>query len=90
MDRDAKRADAAHTMTTLLQHQQRAGRFGRELRGDEVETHETSRAMETDDERESTVALGYVVDADAVAAAIVDRLLVGRALVLKAPPGGGA
>ena len=77
-------------MTTLLRYQQRAGRFGRELRGDEVETYETTPAMETDDDRESAQVLGYVVDADAVAAAIVDRLLVGRALVLKAPPGRGA
>jgi ATP-dependent helicase YprA (DUF1998 family) len=81
MDRDSKRADAAHTMTTLLRYQQRAGRFGRELRGEEVETY---------DDRDEPVTLGYVVDADAVAAAIADRLLAGRALVLKAPPGPGA
>jgi hypothetical protein len=81
MDRDSKRADAAHTMTTLLRYQQRAGRFGRELRGDEVETYE---------DRESVPAVSYVVDADAVAAALVDRLLAGRALMLKAPPGRGA
>jgi hypothetical protein len=80
MDRDSKRADAAHTMTTLLRYQQRAGRFGRELRGDDVDM---------DDDREGPETLGYVVDADAVAAAIVERLLVGRALMLKAPPRGG-
>jgi hypothetical protein len=86
MDRDPKRADAAHTMTTLLRYQQRAGRFGRALRGDDVETYETSTAIETDDDR----AVDYVVDADAVAAAMTERLLTGRALMLKAPPGGGA
>jgi hypothetical protein len=78
MDRDSKPADAAHTMTTLLRYQQRAGRFGRELRGDDVETQETSPAMEKDDDRERPATLGYVVDADAVAAAIVERLLAGR------------
>jgi ATP-dependent helicase YprA (DUF1998 family) len=79
MNRDSKRADAARTMTTLLRHQQRAGRFGRELRGDDVETY---------DDREEPVSLGYVVDPDAVAAAIVERLVAGRTLRLKgAKPG---
>ena len=60
-------------MTTVLEHQQRAGRFGREIRG----------ARETDDAREGSARVGYVVDPDAVAAAIVERLLAGRTI---APP----
>ena len=83
MDRDPKRADAAHTMTTLLRYQQRAGRFGRALRGDDVETYETSTAIETDDDR----AVDYVVDADAVAAAMAARLLTGRTVVLRRSSG---
>jgi hypothetical protein len=83
MDRDSKRADAGHTMTTLLRYQQRAGRFGREFRGDDAETFEARTAMETDDDREKLSTVGYVVDPDAVAAAIVDRLLAGRTI---APP----
>ena len=41
--------------------------------------------METDDDREKPPKVGYVVDPDAVAAAIVDRLLAGRTI---APPRG--
>lgn len=36
--------------------------------------------MATDDDREKPPTVGYVVDPDAVAAAIVDRLLAGRTL----------
>ena len=57
-------------MTTVLENQQRAGRFGRESR-DEVTT---------DDTREGSAQVGYVVDPDAVAEAIVARLLAGRTL----------
>jgi hypothetical protein len=80
MDRDSKGADAPHTMTTLLRYQQRAGRFGREIRGEDVETYDTGTAMDKHDQRGASQTLGYVVDADAVAAAIVDRLLAGRTL----------
>ena len=36
--------------------------------------------MQTDDALERVEALGYEVDADAVAEAIIDRLLAGRTL----------
>jgi hypothetical protein len=81
MDRDPKPADAAHAMTTLLRYRQRKGRFGREVRGEHLETCETATAMGTDDPH----ATSYEVDAEAVAAAIVERLLAGRTL---APPRG--
>jgi hypothetical protein len=57
-------------MTTVLQEQQRAGRFGRETRGEDV----------TDETREGAARVGYVVDPDAVAEAIVARLLAGRTI----------
>jgi hypothetical protein len=75
MDRDRTRADAAPTMTTLLLNQQRAGRFGREIRGDDAFT-----TTETDGADEPLRAIGYVVDPEAVAAAIVERLIAGRTL----------
>jgi hypothetical protein len=80
MDSVPRPADAAHDMTTLLRYHKRAGRFGREVRTDEGETYETRTAMATDGAREGSQTVGYVVDADAVAAAIVDRLLAGRTL----------
>jgi len=79
MHRRAKPADAADAMTTMLRNQQRAGRFGREVRGDEVQTENTAGG-----ERFATV--GYVIDPDAVAAAIVDRLVAGRTIRDLRPP----
>jgi hypothetical protein len=73
MDRPPKRADAARAMTTLLRHEKRAGRFGREIRSED---------SELDAAIERSEMAGYVVDADAVAAAIADRLLAGRTLQL--------
>ena len=67
-------------MTTLLRYQQRAGRFGRALPSEDVEPYETRTPMP--DEDPSTTA-GYVIDADAVAEAIIARLVAGRTL---APP----
>jgi hypothetical protein len=58
-------------MTTLLRYQKRAGRFGREIRSED---------SELDAAIERSELAGYVVDADAVAAAIVERLLAGGAL----------
>jgi hypothetical protein len=63
MNDDPSPADAARAMnTTLLRQQRRAGRFG--------------RTVPAPDERFET--LGYAVDPDAVAGAIVERLLAGR------------
>jgi hypothetical protein len=76
MERDRKPADAAHAMTTALQHQQRAGRFGREIRGGD----------EPDGAGEDSATVGYVVDPEVVAEAIVARLVAGRTLPLAPPP----
>jgi hypothetical protein len=78
-------ADAAHAMQTVIRSQtpDRAarGRFGRDVPGlapDDVQDARTT--MQTDDPLERVEALGYHVDSDAVAQAIVDRLLAGRTL----------
>jgi hypothetical protein len=78
MEHDPKPADAALAMTTLLRYQQRAGRFGRAVRSEEVETDGTRTAMTTGEVRSKTA--GYEIDADAVAEAIIARLLAGRTL----------
>ena len=69
-------------MTTVLRIHKPAGRFGREVRGEDVATADT---MATDGEGARFATAGYVVDAAAVAAAIVERLLAGRTLAV-APP----
>ncbi len=71
-------------MRTVLRYKQRVGRFGRDVRGDDVRAGKFARATETDGADERAAAAGYVVDADAVAAAIVERLLAGRTITL--PP----
>jgi hypothetical protein len=81
MDHDPKPADAALAMTTLLRYQQRAGRFGRAVPVEDVETYETRTAMPED--RGPSPIAGYVIDADAVAEAIIARLVAGRTI---APP----
>ena len=85
MGHDEDDADAALAMTMLLRYQQRAGRFGRDVRRvDEVQMNDAKTVMETGCDDECRRTAGYVIDADAVAAAIVDRLLAGRTLRL--PP----
>jgi hypothetical protein len=81
MHRERKPADAALAMMTVLQKQQRTGRFGRELPDVEVQLD----ALPTDAQHAKRHELAdYVVDADAVAAAIIARLLAGR--TLQPPP----
>jgi hypothetical protein len=87
MDDERPHADAARAMTTVLRYQQRAGRFGRDVRsGYDVHADDTRMAMETDGADEPSSGVGYVVDAAAVAAAIVERLLAGRTLKPPPPP----
>ena len=62
-------------MTTVLRHQQRAGRFGREIGGDD-----TTKATGLD-AGESSEIVGYAIDEHAVAEAIVERLRAGRSFV---------
>jgi hypothetical protein len=68
------RADVALAMTTMLHYQQRAGRFGREVQREAMDDASTPMGAE----RFETV--DYVVDAHAVAEAIITRLLDGRTI----------
>jgi hypothetical protein len=72
---DSNTADAARAMRTMTRDEQADAdtrrRFGRRVTADEAL-----------DERVET--LGYTIDTDAVAAAIVDRLLAGRTLRARA------
>jgi hypothetical protein len=76
MDHDPRPADAAHAMTTALRYHQRAGRFGRYAQA----PHEAEMCEPEPQHSKSFEVEGYVVDADAVACAIVARLLAGRAI----------
>ena len=73
-------------MTTVLRYHKRAGRFGREVRDDQAQTTETRPGMEADRSPSGCSGpVGYAIDADAIAAAIIDRLVAGGTI---APPGG--
>jgi hypothetical protein len=80
-------ADAAHAMQTVTRYQAEIraarGRFGRDVPGlapDDVQMADARTTMHTDDAPERGEAIGYQVDPDAVAAAIIDRLKAGRTL----------
>jgi hypothetical protein len=63
------------------------GRFGRDLPGrsaDDVQVGHARTTPQADDTPERAQALGYEVDAHAVAAAIIDRLMAGRTLPARA------
>ena len=81
MDQDPTAADAAHAMQTALRHNQRQGRFGREVRSTDGQTTDARTAMQQESER--FARFEYEIDADAVAAAIVSRLLAGGTLPAK-------
>ena len=72
MSRREPGADARRTMTTALLLQRRAGRFGREI--------EPEPAAGLADADVDFAATDYEVDVDAVAAAIVERLIAGRTI----------
>ncbi len=81
--------DTAHAMTTATryeQHEERArGRFGRDVRPtaalDDVPMADARTTMQTDHAGERFATPAYTVDPDAVADAILSRLLAGRTLV---------
>ena len=85
MAEDRIPADAAHAMQTVTRYLESGraarGRFGRDVPGpaaDDAQMADARTTMQSDDAPERAEALGYVIDPDAVAAAIVDRLLAGR------------
>jgi hypothetical protein len=81
-------ADTAHAMKTAsrydLQEVRARGRFGRDVRTaaahDDVPMADARKTMHTDRGEERLETAGYHVDPDAVASAIVHRLLAGRTL----------
>ena len=91
--RSSSAADAGHVMETVTRYEQqdelhepvKDGRFGRDARqGEHVSEARTDKH---DDGDQWEPLVDYVVDPDAVAAAIVDRLLAGRALAPRRPDG---
>ncbi len=93
MAEDPRPADTAHAMTTVARYQAQQdaprGRFGRDVRpapaADDGPMADARTTMHTDRARERFDTAGYEIDADAVADAIVCRLLAGRTF---APPPG--
>src|SRR5215213_9788993 len=95
--RGARRsADAARAMQTTLRYEQqdgrsepgREGRFGRVPAMDDVPVGDARTTMDPDGEQERIDVVHYEVDPDAVARAILVRLLAGR--TFPAPPGNRA
>jgi hypothetical protein len=84
----SRAADTAHVMKTATRYDQHAaqarGRFGRDVRpapaADDVPMDDARTQMHTDRAGERFDTALYVVDADAVAAAIVHRLIAGRTI----------
>jgi hypothetical protein len=91
MAEDSTPVDTTHAMTTAARYEQlegRArGRFGRDVRTaaalDDVQMADARTTMQTDRVEERFESAKYEIDADAVAGAILSRLLAGRTL---APP----
>ena len=93
MAEDSTPADTTHAMKTASRYDQqkerRRGRFGRDVQSadalDDVQMADARTTMQTDRMEERFATLTYEVDADAVADAILSRLVAGRTL---APPPG--
>jgi hypothetical protein len=91
MAEESRPVDTTHAMTTATRYHQiveRArGRFGRDVRLaaalDDVPMADARTTMQTDRADERLETAGYTIDANAVADAILSRLLAGRTL---APP----
>jgi hypothetical protein len=91
MAEDPIPVDTTHAMTTTARyHRQEVarGRFGREVRPApaDVQMADARTTMQTDRAEARIETAGYEIDADAVADAILSRLLAGRTL---APPRAG-
>jgi hypothetical protein len=90
MDEVRARADARHAMQTTLRYEQqdacsepaREGRFGRAPEPTERPVTDPSPSIERDDQPERIDVVRYEVDPDAVACAILERLLAGRTIRL--------
>lgn len=91
MAEDPSAADTTHAMQTATRYDNQEvarGRFGREVRpapAADVQMADARTTMQTDRAEGRFVTERYEIDAEAVADAIVSRLLAGRTL---APPRG--
>ena len=78
--------DTSHAMKTATRYERQEaarGRFGREVRpapAADVQMADARTTMQTDRAEERIETAGYEIDADAVADAILSRLLAGRTL----------
>jgi hypothetical protein len=86
MAEDPISADAAHAMQTVTRYVQDSparGRFGREVPApatEDVQMADARKTMKSDRADEASETGGYEIDADAVADAIIARLMAGRML----------
>ena len=90
MAEDPIKADGVHAMPTLTRYQRddrtARGRFGREVPApvtEDVQMADARESMQTDADGRFEIA-GYEIDANAVAGAILARLLAGGTLSLRA------
>jgi hypothetical protein len=89
MAEDPTPVDTTHAMKTATRYEHQEdtlerGRFGREVRpapAADVSMADVRTTMETDRAEGRFARAGYEIDTNAVADAIVDRLLAGRTLV---------
>ena len=95
MDEARARADARHAMQTTLRYEQqdgrsepaREGRFSRAPEITDQPVTDPTPAPDRDDHHKRIDAVHYEVDPDAVARAILERLVAGRAI---RPPRAGS
>ena len=88
MDEARARADARHAMQTTLRHEQqdaradaaREGRFGRAPETTDRQVTEPCTPTDGHDRPARIDAVRYEVEPDAVARAILERLIAGRAI----------
>ena len=85
MAEDPRAVDTTHAMKTVTRYERQEapqGRFGREVRPApaDVQMADARTTMQTDRAEERIETAGYEIDADAVADAILSRLLAGRTL----------
>jgi hypothetical protein len=88
MAEDSIAVDTTHAMKTASRYEQQEGRargrFGRDVRSaaalDDVQMADARTTMQTDGRDERFETARYEIDADAVADAILSRLLAGRTL----------
>jgi hypothetical protein len=82
-DRAGEREHLADFVGGHRQDRAARGRFGRDVPGlapDDVEMADARTTMLGDDAPDGVELMGYTIDPDAVAAAIVDRLMAGGTL----------